>query len=216
MSVIARRPDPREFALSPLLANAIKVLLEPPRRYAASGEKAPLVIASGSFTPSTEVVTEAQRALPGIEAALVPASLGEIRDWLQRVNAGVRIPLDRDEFDLRFSAIGAVCSDLPAKVWNDETLKTGLKAWRFFPSAADVAELLEDAARPLFAARDAVLRLATGNRRPAEQATPRRAPTPEELAWVHERVEEFKREAAVAVNGSRAMGRRERDSRNGS
>lgn len=67
-----------------------------------------------------------------------------IAAWLMRLNDGVAANLEPEQLARRISFIITVLGgDLPAYCWTDETLRVVAKVSRWFPTAADLNELLE-------------------------------------------------------------------------
>lgn len=91
------------------------------------------------------VVEQAQRHLVALEAFHRPAAEGQIEAWCRMLRGGTA-PIEEREFSARLFAIRATCDDLPAWVWSRETLKIAWKICKFFPTAAEVFELLEPVA----------------------------------------------------------------------
>lgn len=102
------------------------------------------ILASGDvegFFPSYD--PGAAIALKALQPMLKPASRDKIRSWLVRLAAGTtQAPGDRD-FEMRLAAVCLACGDLPGAVWNTGTLMQATRTCKFFPSAAEVYELLE-------------------------------------------------------------------------
>lgn len=137
--------------------------------------------ATVGFAVSAVVKDEARRCLPHYEAACRPATNAQVREWLLAINAGVRNPLSRDDFNARCAAIADVCHDLPASAFTAETRREAMQSpeFAFFPSAADAYKFLSNASAGIRKDRLALRRLAT-----ADVAVPVAQPSAEDRAKV--------------------------------
>lgn len=114
--------------------------LEGPNSYAALAEdEAPFVIAQApiSFHP------EAAYWLAEFDRICEPPhDQAVIRDWFSRLATVVANPPARDDFAQRVSAAMWALADLPAGVWTAETWREAAKKFKFWPSVAEVGDLL--------------------------------------------------------------------------
>lgn len=92
---------------------------------------------------SAEVKAQAAQYLAALEAQNKPASMTRVEFWARKLMAGTP-PLGKAEFQGRLEAIFDACRELPAWAWNEETLRSARRRFKFFPSSAEVFELLND------------------------------------------------------------------------
>lgn len=92
-----------------------------------------------------------------------------------------RPPQDDAALDAYIDLVALTFEDLPAGVWGAEALKAGLRTWKWWPSTAEVGEVVEPVARRLIAERDALRRVAAPPAPPALPAPSQLAlPAPED------------------------------------
>jgi hypothetical protein len=89
-----------------------------------------------------------------------PTERAMIEDWLELLRASVANPPDDDGFARRLNAVAMVCGELPAPVWGKETIRAAVKAFKFWPSVAEVFELLDAHRKRLLAELRALDRIA--------------------------------------------------------
>ncbi len=168
---------PPEPVLSPQLAPAVAGLVDrvvdrPARPYAewtqSDRERALVLAPVDTAGVSDAVRQEARGAADRFHALLSPAGPDRIYQWLKAINAGVRNP--QEDVDLKAVATAVSLLDLPAAAFTQEAQREGLRTWRFFPSVADVAALIEPVARRWQAKRAACLDIANGPRQDAKVA----------------------------------------------
>lgn len=92
------------------------------------------------------VVEQAKTHLAAMERYHAPAPEGIIEAWCRLLRNGVAA-IDERDFSGRLFAIRSVCEDLPAWVWTQESLKLAWKRFRFFPTAQELFEILDDLAQ---------------------------------------------------------------------
>ena len=97
-------------------------------------------------TVSPVVVQQARHHLAALEAFHKPAGEQQIEAWCRMLRGGTA-PIDEREFSSRLFAIRATCEDLPGWVWSRETLKLAWRECKFFPSAAEVFDILDAVAQ---------------------------------------------------------------------
>ncbi|MFS8371251.1 hypothetical protein [Acetobacter indonesiensis] len=94
------------------------------------------------------LVAEARKVLPQLHAFLAPPAqeklASEIWKFAEVLNAGVANPLSGEALKVRCVAVEIACDGLPAICWNREAYRAALKRFKFFPSASEIVELLED------------------------------------------------------------------------
>lgn len=136
--------------------------------------------------------------LADADARAAPADRATVARWAVVINGSVRRELDESAFALRVDAITAACSDLPAWAFSPETQTEALRAFPWFPSAAEVRKLLGEATARRRGEIAAVRVLATV--RPNGWPDPVRSapPSAEEIAAVRGLVEMAKRGMAAA------------------
>ena len=129
-----------------------------------------------------------------------------MRQWLTTLNAGVRNPQPEAELlRLRLPAITLATSDLPATAWNRETLRAAMERFQFWPSAAEIREVLADWTREQ---RPATVRMgaetAIGHAVERIAGSEQAGRTPEQIEHVKAQVAALKAEmAADATTGER-------------
>ncbi len=132
------------------------------------------------------------------------ADSAPMRQWLTTLNAAVRNPQPEAELlRLRLPAITLATSDLPAAAWNRETLRSAMEKFQFWPSAAEIREVLADWTR---AQTPASVRMggetAIGHAVERIAGPDRHSRTPEEIEAVKAKLAALKAElAADAVTG---------------
>lgn len=122
-----------------------------------------------------------------------------VRDWLKVVNSAVRNPQPEAEFEARLAAIDFACRTLGPEAWNTATLGTAVRKFQFFPSAADVYELLAEHYRsslPAHVRMGGSTPIGKAMERLAGPVEPRH--TPEEVEAVKQTVAELKAELAAS------------------
>ncbi|BAT19806.1 hypothetical protein AA0311_1503 [Asaia bogorensis NBRC 16594] len=169
------------------------------------GDVAPgLVLGStAQAKPSAGAIAEARRVLPLLERELDPLPAHElfavVKHLTDMLNGAAPNPQDEGAMKMRRLAMLAALSDTPAGVWGDELTKAALRRFKFFPSVAELAELLDEVAAPL---RDKVAHVRIVSRQEAREPE-RPRPTDAEREAVREmmaarRAEVAKREAHEA------------------
>ena len=86
-------------------------------------------------------IHEARDALAALSQYHAPAQPALIELWLRKLRTGTA-PIAEEDFEARLEALLAAAADFPAWVWSFETLRTGWRNWKFFPTAAEIYELL--------------------------------------------------------------------------
>lgn len=92
------------------------------------------------------VAEQAKAHLAALQAYHAPAPERTVEVWCRMLRQGVAT-IDEREFSGRLFAIRSICGELPAWVWTQDTLKRAWKKFKFFPTAQEVHELLEDIAQ---------------------------------------------------------------------
>lgn len=69
-------------------------------------------------------------------------SRAQVADWMTALVAAVNRPPNQREFELRVDAVFAAC-DFPASLWSQESCIEAMRVFRFWPSVAEVHELLQ-------------------------------------------------------------------------
>jgi len=87
------------------------------------------------------VVQQARQYLAVLERYHAPANPARIEMWCYKLRGGTAPISDRD-FAQRLEAITEDCGDLPAWVWNRETLRLVRRANEFFPTSKAVYDAL--------------------------------------------------------------------------
>jgi hypothetical protein len=151
--------------LSLALRQRVARVLAGPARYssAISGE-ADFVMPPEPSQPDPD----AAPAADALRVALAqPVDRQIVSDWLEALAACVgNAPATDGSFGARVSAIGVVCSDIPAVCWSAETLREAGGLFHFWPSAAEIRKLLSAEHERLTAtlrALDAIARAAAAH-----------------------------------------------------
>lgn len=127
-------------ALAARLADAME-----PAYPAVPGQEAGLLKTPLALTLA--MAAEAGSVADTVEAILARGVAPQmVRAWLLPINAVVRNPQGEDDFELKAATIAIACDGLPEACFTMETQRAGMKAWQFFPSAADVLGVLEPVA----------------------------------------------------------------------
>jgi hypothetical protein len=119
----------------------------------------------------------AAAAADAMRAQRAPASPDVIAEWLLTLDASVAPALTPQQTKARIGAVLRVLGSLPAFCWTDATLAAAAKAFRFFPTVAELDELLA----PLVAEHEAtIIVLTSGAKRHKERAPARESTEPYE------------------------------------
>lgn len=98
-------------------------------------------------SPLTDaLVGEAQRLLPVFRIASEAASPGLLARWLTPIALTVRNPLATDEIAGVAELFAPLLSDLPGGCFTAATQRYAAQTFKFWPSPADLAELVRDEA----------------------------------------------------------------------
>lgn len=122
-----------------------------------------------------------------------------MRQWLTTLNAAVRNPQsETDLLRLRLPAIGLATSDIRPEAWNPITLRTAMERFQFWPSAAEIREVLADWTREQ---RPATVRMgaetAIGHAVERIAGSEQAGRTPEQIEHVKAQVAALKAEMAT-------------------
>lgn len=150
MSEISRRdgpPIPESRPILPVLPDALSACYH--------------AIESGAgYQPSFSALihNQTRMALDALEPLLVPVTERHLREWLAPIPVGTRNPGKTPSELLGWvGAVCLACAGLPASLFNRATQAEALRTFQFFPSAADIYQLVaEDKAK--LAARAMILR----------------------------------------------------------
>ena len=150
-------PPRRRLALSEQLGTALD-------RYRTS--TSPSVWMSMRLSPSARA--EALQILETLEKIdlTTPADSDQVFSWLAALCQSVRNRMGPDDLEAIVPAFVLACSDLPAMVWNVDTQRDALRKFYFFPSAAEVRELLAADSEPFM--RDLAILQTLAARPPAD------------------------------------------------
>ena len=117
--------------------------------------------------PASDVVAEAKRLLPIFDQMVQPPTADLIREWLRPVAAAVRNAPSKVDFDARVAALVMVSQDLPIAAFNIETQRTAICQFTFWPSVAEIREILVKDGRRYLGPRRDLLKIVSA--RPMEQ-----------------------------------------------
>lgn len=91
-----------------------------------------------------QIAAEAERLLPSVMAAPGGTPKRLVMEWLARLGMAVASNLSPDEAMGKIEAIaGDLAADYPAGVFTDETRRKAMRAFKWFPSYSELAELLD-------------------------------------------------------------------------
>lgn len=128
------------------LSDELRRAIEPPR-ISIFGEygfdtkegpwKPPAIVAPA-------LIEEAERLLPALVTDLAAAPHRAVMEWLARLGMAVASNLSPAEAMGKIEAIaGDLAADYPAAVFTDETRRKAMRAFKWFPSYSELAELLD-------------------------------------------------------------------------
>ena len=175
----AIEPSRRPQLAHELRAEADRLIRGPVRLPGATAEAPGMIV-----EPDPAWHPGAAEAAARLRAAYdQPADRDTVQQWLELLAASVASPpTSAKEFDKRLSAIMFLCGDLPAECWGPETLRKAQATFKFWPSVAEIWELLKPHADRLAAEIDAFDRMANadprGVRGAREAAIPYKLPPP--------------------------------------
>ena len=152
--------------------------------------------------PPPEFHPGAPGALALIEAWCGPARLDIVAAWLGRFGIGLANTPAGKLMAVYVEMLAETCHDLPAGVFGQETLIEARRAFKFWPSIAELYKLLKPYGDRITGTRDALRRIvAAGDRKPAP--TPQKPPEVDEAAVRHVRavVAAFERERSFHSPG---------------
>jgi hypothetical protein len=145
--------------------------------------------------PARPFLTDADRqmlaaALADMDARLAPVTAPVLAAWLAPINAVVRNPQSREDFQTRVLGLADLLADLPAGAFTAEARRS--MAPDFFPSVGEIRRAVEPNARALLSRRKALDEMA---------APPPAAPTPSDTPEKRsqEAVEAVRAKAAALV-----------------
>lgn len=178
----------------------------------------PLAQAIGPFeTPHPEAPPDPPPAwmMPEIRAAhaklgqaLGPTDAAIIARWIAPLASMVSRAPEGDTLRVRVQAMAHALTDLPLCCWTPEMQRLAARTFKFWPSVAEIAELVAPAAQPLRQQRAALQRMMFVKPKHQRGSPEERAETPEERAAHAERnraaVEAMRAELADKEARSRA------------
>jgi hypothetical protein len=136
--------------------------------------------------PPPWMMPEIRAAHAKLGQALGPTDAGTIARWIAPLASMVSRAPEGDALRVRVMAMAQALTDLPACCWTPDTQRQAARAFKFWPSVAEIAELVTPAAQPLRQQRAALQRMMFT--KPKPRGTPeQRAESPEERAANAER-----------------------------
>jgi hypothetical protein len=131
--------EPRLPAFPPEWEVAIKQFLEPDWRAGPPATRMPAATHAGM-----------QALCEAWDPAFDPAPITLVTRWLRELAAAglANGPTSREDLTARAGAVAFVCNTLPAWAFNANTLRQALATLKFFPTPANVLELLTAHCRP--------------------------------------------------------------------
>lgn len=129
--------------------------------------------------PPAWMMPEIRRAHRKLSDALGPTEPGIIARWIVPLASLVARAPEGDALRVRVQAMAHALTDLPACCFTPETQRQAARTFRFWPSVAEIADLVTPAAHPLRTQRAALQRMMFV--KPKPRGNPEeRAETPEE------------------------------------
>jgi hypothetical protein len=168
-------------------SKALVAVLDSRRNRVVDGHLRPPVV------PSPGVMAEARRLLAEWDRHARPPTALRIDTWLVELSAGTAGGVGAD-LEARRRAICIACSEFPATVFNRKTSILALQTFRFFPTAADVCQLLKPFVDEFETTYRAIKALVAGAGAGAQTASKQNSAPPERLT------PEARQEAALRAN----------------
>lgn len=134
-------------------------------------------------TVPARVVEQARAHLAALEAYHRPAPSALIELWCRKLRGGMA-PLGEADFIGRLEAIQSSCGELPAWVWTSETHKLAWRRFKFFPTAHEMFEFLDEIAQKGMRGLSQVRMLANAKPSLANQGMA----TPEQIEFMRQRL----------------------------
>jgi hypothetical protein len=113
---------------------------------------------------SSAVRAEAARILPIYRKGAQPADAKFLHGWLQPLAAVVRNPVSVDELDTLSRIFAHALADVPRASFTDTAWRRAMQTFKFWPSVADVAELVADDAQEIRRAVEVLTFITEGDR----------------------------------------------------
>lgn len=155
--------------------------------------------------PPSWMLAEIRAAHAKLGQALGPSDASTIGRWIMPLAAMVSRAPEGDALRLRVQAMAHALTDLPRCCWTPETQRQAARTFKFWPSVAEISELVTPAAHPLRMQRAALHRMMFV--KPTRGSPEARMETPEERA-AHA---EANRQAVEAMREQ--LDRREREAK---
>lgn len=160
-------PVTPQVAISPELRARLSDALEPTYPPAPGEEfglrKTPIALTGKEAEEADWVAFELDRLL---SRAVAPQTVAA---WLKVVNAAVRNPQTKEDFQAKAAAIAMVCDGLPEACFTAESQRQAMAKWQFFPSAADVVAAVQPIADEWRRKAAALRRMPRGRQIQADQ-----------------------------------------------
>lgn len=106
-----------------------------------------------------ELRPEAERAHDWLTSLCLPVDAQRLDAWLVPFIAACGGAMPREDYRARFAVIAAAVHSLPRGCFTAETQRDGLRKFRFFPTPAEICELVEPTRKRLLARRNALAKL---------------------------------------------------------
>lgn len=184
-AVAAHQPP----AMSPWLRDAMDRAMNPHPDVGADLAVAP------------EVRAEAARLVARFDAMLAPATLEDWHRFLKPLAYLPAAPSSREDMAKACGLMAFAMPELPAVLLTNARQSEALRRFTFWPKPAEMHEWLGPQARPLHAQRSAVVAVAQAG----QQQQARAERTPEEIAAVRAKVQQFRAEMAGKEGPGRAV-----------
>ena len=159
-------------------------------------------VVDGHFTkpadPSAAVVDIAKATLPEVIASCAPVHPEVLRNWFSRLVDALPIGGAKDDRNRVRNAIGALaetCGEFPAECFTAETMKITLQRCKFFPTGAELFEILDPINQRVKARAGAIKELA--NFKPKQEEVWNGPKTDEERLEMARKFEGLAREMAA-------------------
>lgn len=197
MTAVARRAASGAIAIPPTVAlppvppaltahlSAVAVHAEAVARWRAATEleRAAMHIGPEPQLPALteDEAAEVARARDALDRELVPVSLEVLRAWLGPVNAAVRNPQTREDFEVRCFGLHALLDDLPNGAFTGDARRL---LPSFFPAADDIRKAVQPDANRLSSLKAAIVAATERRAAPTSGQAKPPPPTADEIAAV--------------------------------
>lgn len=132
--------------------------------------------------PPLWMMPEIRAAHAKLGQALGPTDAATIARWIVPLASMVSRAPEGEALRVRVQAMAHALTDLPACCWTPETQRQAARSFKFWPSVAEIAELVMPASQPLRMQRAALQRMMFTKPKPTRGSPDARQETPQERA----------------------------------